>query len=71
MTLQVDNGHAQAVARVAANGQRHLLLPRALPSPVPDRQIVPADLACGNHLDQSVHGFTGLCHHHQATGVLV
>ena len=69
--LQINHRHAQAVARVAANGGIHGLHRCALPSPLPQCEVAPAHIALGNQRHQGIHHGTGFGHHHEAAGVFV
>ena len=71
MLRRVHHGHAQAVARIAANGCTDRALPFARPGTVRQRHILANHAALRDHAHQRIHGSAAARHDHQAAGVLV
>ena len=69
--FKINHCHAQAVARITANRYVDLPIFGSLPRAVGQRDVFPADRACGNHVDQLIHGLALSCDHHQTAGVFV
>ena len=70
--LQIHNRHTQAVAVIPTDGTFDFAqwIGR-IPLTVGHRQIFAVHFSLRDHGDQSVHGFSAACHHHQAAGVFV
>ena len=68
---QIDDRHAQAVARVAAYGRFDALLGCTAPSAFGQGQILAVHAARGDRLYQGVHSLAGARHHHQAAGIFI
>ena len=69
--IQIHHCHAQAIARVTANGCADLAVLAAALVFVSDSQILATHITRSNHFDERIHGAAVARHHHQAAGVFI